>query len=204
MKKGPTSLLEHRAKIDADGEGFYLRVPHPEKMRDLGNFILAQLGAESKGTITKKTIQSVLRSETPAGVVAHDARWLQVHSSSGLKVIDQFLPEHHKQLRRLWAYAFSAGERLASVTVNSRYLKDVQTQSAIRAALSGATEARWANHEPKITIAKYVAAIAAQAARKKEKDRKSRKVFAGILGASGQAVRNFEAKHADEIAKLGT
>jgi hypothetical protein len=204
MKKGPTSLLEHRAKIDADGERFKLIVPRPERMRDLGNIILGQLQAESKRTLTKKAMQEILRSETAEGAVAHDAMWLKAHSSSGLKIIEQFPQEHRKVLRRLWAYAFSAGERYSSAKANVRYLKDVQVQSAIKAGLVQATQIRQEKHPPKITIEKFAAAIAKQTAMKKESDRRSGKVFAGILDVTPQAVRDFKRKHADEIAKLGT
>ena len=115
--------------------------------------------------------------------VAHDAAWLRVHSLKGQKIINS-LPKYESVLRKLWAEAFHAGARHESITVNLRYLADVQVGHPRRTVLPA--RARAARME-KRDVAQYKIAL-------QEAGGIRKKLFS-ILGMSGQGVRDFEKRH---------
>lgn len=180
MSKPPITLLEHPAQIKGDLYGIAPRAP--ARMRQWADAILVSCGLVGSGVDTKKAMQAAMKSDA-TDRLAHDAAWLKAHSVAGLKLINDLPSQHRTQLLKLWAHAFHAGARHESITVNVRYLSDVQRQYKRRTELPA--RARAARPE-RTSVARYQAA--------KNRARSRKELFA-ILEMSPQGVRDFERRH---------
>lgn len=178
--KGPrTTLLEHPATLH--GDGFRMNMRPPEKILKFADGWLLH-----RNIATKKAMQDAMALDAEDRI-AHDAAWLRGHCVTGLNMISKLPEGLQADARKLWALAFNAGARHESMTVNLKYLHDVQSADNRRLGR--------ANRKPppsKLTREKYIE-ISAKA--------RSRKNLFGLLDASPPTVRAFEKQNPDLVNK---
>jgi hypothetical protein len=175
-KSPPISLLDHPARVLGDAIELSRRAP--EALKDFARAKLAQ-----RGVTTEAGRRLAMEGDDPQAL---DAAWLFEHASAGLLMIEASAAETRDQLRDLWMHAFHAGARHETITVNMRYLTDVQAQHARRTDLPAkARDARRLKlkRRPNLTRRKYT--LAANRAR-------NRKELYSILGLSAPTVLSFE------------
>jgi hypothetical protein len=181
MKGRPrTTLLEHPATIH--GDRFRIDPRPPEKILNFANSWLVRRNIK-----TKKAMQDAMSRDANDDPIARDASWLRGHCVSGLEMISKLPESQRAEARKLWAYAFHAGARHESMTVNLKYLHDVQSADNRRSGR--------ANRKPlpsKITREKYMEMSAKTQSSKK---------LSGLLNASRPTVRAFEKKNPELIVR---
>jgi hypothetical protein len=168
------TLLEHPA--DLRGERFGIDPRAPEQILLLANRWLAERSIK-----TKEAMRGAMMQDT-SDRIAHDAAWLRGHCVKGIELIDKLPADLHAEARKLWANAFHAGARTESLTVNLKYLRDVQSADSRRTGRKNRVSS-----PAKITEATYSEAMKAKP--------RTRKELFGFLNASGPTVRAFEKQH---------
>jgi hypothetical protein len=175
MSKMPTTLLEQPVEIDGNKFGIAARTP--ENLLKFANYWLKR-----RGILTENKMRHVMQNAKD-DPVAHDAAWLRVHSLIGLKIIGEMPKDLRVKIRKLWANAFYAGAHHESITVNLRYLPDVQAHHKRKNDLPAKARA---GRKPKLTLEAYRAA---------KKIARTRKEFFSRLGVTGPAVLKFEKRY---------
>jgi hypothetical protein len=171
--KAPATLLDHPAVVA--GTRFGIDPRAPERLR-----LYAEGWLRRRKLIEPERIRAVMENGD-LDRIAHDAAWLRLHATEGLSLIGSMPAKYQTTLRKLWAHAFHAGARHESITVNLRYLRDIEVRHSQKARLEELRKRR----KPTITDAKYEAAM---------KIATSKKDLARKLKVSPQAVRDFLAK----------